>query len=1444
MAKFKCKMCGAPLNVNEGQTVATCDFCQSKQTVANANDERKENLFNRANSLRAACDFDKAILSYQSILTIFPDEPEAYWGLCLCKYGIEYVNDPVTKKKIPTIHRASYDSILKDSDYLAALSYADLIAKEVYQEEAKQIAEIQQNILSISQKEEPFDIFICYKETTETGKRTRDSVLAQEVYSNLTDKGYKVFFSRITLESKLGSMYEPYIFAALNSAKIMLVFGTKKEYFEAVWVKNEWSRFIDMMKTRPDHYLIPCYRDMDAYEMPEQFLAFQGQDMSKLGFMQDLMRGVDKIMGRLETPKVHAETKIIQSDVNINALLKRAEILIGDGEFTKADEVLEMALNNDPTNSQAYLLKLLIELKYTSIEELKTSDENLESNSNFKKAYKFGDDQQKNILNSINEAINERIEQVKFEKEYEIAIGYKDMKKFLEAKEAFLKLSGFKDSDKQALECVKEVYNQALSLKEEKSFMLAIDLFQKIKEYEDSEFQITDCNELFNKELYDEARQLKESGCYIKAAEIFASLHEYQDAEYQVNECYRLKDEFQKESIYVKCLFNKEINTEYDYYLLKKVCQNLRKIAGYKDADTLLVRYEGILADHEAKLAKKKEEAAKAKAKRIKKAKTISLFSGLGAIVMTAILLLTFLFFVPLGKQNNICNLINAKRYDEAIALIEQNNNFGDSSNLLAMCNAGKEFEDHDYEAGIDYIYNIGGTVDVNYDGNGGTPKISNEQIKKTKGYINNDPNKTAYKNGYNFDNWVLTDYRINAKNHHAYLNLKAQYGIESYRIVYYLNGGTNNPSNPSIYTIEDTITFAAPTKTGYTFLGWFDNNGNQVISIEKGTTGTLTLTACWNEGDSFTITLDANSGSVSETLINVQYNHSYFLPTPTRTGYSFDGWYDGSKMINSSGTWKYTSNKTFIAHWTAVDYSITYNLNGGTNNPSNPSTYTIVDSITFAAPTKTGYTFLGWYSNGTTITEIPLGSTGELNVEARWSANLNSLSVTSEDASKGSVAITSGNGYSGESITVAATSVGDWAFEGWYHDSIKVSDDATYTFIMPTSDYSLVAHFFTKAEAEERRLGITPTISKDGKTITYGLYPQTNVNDSTLISSLNSLTISEANGWYLYDGNYYAKVSAKPYDSRCTFDNRTTIKSGTTYWFKCEPIAWNILSNTNGEYYINIDGIDEKSFSFTIGDDIYDDLLGAAVKYYYYQRSGIALTEEYAGEWAHDAFFMGDLARPGVNELELPIQSTMGTDNVEYLQNEGIEKGWFDAGDYGKYVDNGAYTVKKLLYMYETYPELFKDDIGIPESGNGIPDILDEVAWELDFFLAMQDEDGGIYHSVEGLNVDPFSPENYGDYNRHIADVDGTTGQTGIKPTHTTAIGASALAQASVIYKNIDSEYSEKLLNSALKAWSYLEENLEPLTVTGPAYSDTRTDDIQRLAAASSLYRATGNEK
>ncbi len=98
---------------------------------------------------------------------------------------------------------------------------------------------------------------------------------------------------------------------------------------------------------------------------------------------------------------------------------------------------------------------------------------------------------------------------------------------------------------------------------------------------------------------------------------------------------------------------------------------------------------------------------------------------------------------------------------------------------------------------------------------------------------------------------------------------------------------------------------------------------------------------------------------------------------------------------------------------------------------------------------------------------------------------------------------------------------------------------------------------------------GRTPKLSEDGKTLTYGLYPQTNVNDATLVSALNELTTSESNGWYLYNNEYYAKVSATPNNSSYKFDNGTTIVSGTTYWFKCEPITWNVLRSSAVEYYI-----------------------------------------------------------------------------------------------------------------------------------------------------------------------------------------------------------------------------------------------------------------------------------
>lgn len=378
---FKCKMCGGTLEFKSGDTVATCDSCGTLQTLPKMDDEHRMNLYDRANHYRRANEFDKAMGIYEQILNEDRTDAESYWSLVLCRYGIEYVEDPNSHKRVPTVNRAQYTSIYDDEDYKSALQYATAEQKKVYEEEAEKINEIQKGILAISQKEEPFDVFICYKETDANGRRTQDSVLANDLYHQLTQEGFKVFFSRITLEDKLGTAYEPYIFAALNSAKVMVVLGTKEEYFNAVWVKNEWSRFLALIRDGKKKILIPAYRDMDPYDLPEEFSHLQAQDMSKLGFMQDLIRGIKKLVGVEKKQQVELEDEPsgnVQND--IEPLLIRTAMFLEDENWEKADEYAERILDMNPKCAQAYLDKMMAELHVSKIEKLVELKENFEKN--------------------------------------------------------------------------------------------------------------------------------------------------------------------------------------------------------------------------------------------------------------------------------------------------------------------------------------------------------------------------------------------------------------------------------------------------------------------------------------------------------------------------------------------------------------------------------------------------------------------------------------------------------------------------------------------------------------------------------------------------------------------------------------------------------------------------------------------------------------------------------------------------------------------------------------------------------------------------------------------------------------------------------------------------------------------------------------------------------
>ena len=132
MAVFKCKMCGGVLEVGN-ETVAVCQYCGTTQTLPRLDDDRKANLYDRASHFRRNNEFDKAMGIYEQILNEDTTDAESYWSLVLCRYGIEYVEDPTSHKRIPTVNRAQFTSIFDDEDYKSAIVSADAYQREIYE---------------------------------------------------------------------------------------------------------------------------------------------------------------------------------------------------------------------------------------------------------------------------------------------------------------------------------------------------------------------------------------------------------------------------------------------------------------------------------------------------------------------------------------------------------------------------------------------------------------------------------------------------------------------------------------------------------------------------------------------------------------------------------------------------------------------------------------------------------------------------------------------------------------------------------------------------------------------------------------------------------------------------------------------------------------------------------------------------------------------------------------------------------------------------------------------------------------------------------------------------------------------------------------------------------------------------------------------------------------
>lgn len=429
---YKCKICGGSMTVDPKTQIAVCEYCGTKQVLPRFSDDSGRILFERGNHYLSVSEYDKAENIFNQLVASNPNDPEFYWDLVLCKYGVTFVCDPQTGKYIPTCNRTHFASILNDTNYQKAIELSTTDKALLYKDNAETINNIQKGILALSRKEKPFDIFISYKETDAEGNRSRDSVAAQELYEKLTAEGYKVFFSRITLEDKLGTQYEPYIYAALSSSKVMLTVCSSKEYIESVWVKNEWSRFLTLRQSDSSKELIPLYFDMSESDLPEEFAILSAQDMKKEGFEQELIRGIKKL---IPLPvMLAAKRKKQKKTLGITAAVLGGILLVGgliSFPFVKS------YINNDKAYQAA--LKLYENGDYTGAADAFGAIS----------GYKNADEMKENSLNAEEKRIEdekaaneERIQNEKYEAAMQL---YYDGN-YPEAAWALRDMNGYKDS--------------------------------------------------------------------------------------------------------------------------------------------------------------------------------------------------------------------------------------------------------------------------------------------------------------------------------------------------------------------------------------------------------------------------------------------------------------------------------------------------------------------------------------------------------------------------------------------------------------------------------------------------------------------------------------------------------------------------------------------------------------------------------------------------------------------------------------------------------------------------------------------------------------------------------------------------------------------------------------------------------------------------------------
>lgn len=351
-----CKCCGAELDPAAAvNSIIRCDACDMQQTIYMVDNYEKQQKHKKAAALLQESCFDRAHGIFNELLTVEPEDPEINWNICLCRYGISYVDDKRTGKKVPTCHRTLRQSVFSDANYQTTIRNAGEEAKQLYQRDAAYIDIVQTRIRKLASKEEPYDIFICYKKSAADGSPTTDSVYAHEIYERLTDMGYKVFFAEVTLsEEKAGEAYEPIIYSALSTSKVMLLLLSDPDYAEAPWVRNEWSRYIEMMQQRHvNKYILGCCIGISPEkDMPKELRNINTIDLTSERWQNELTNNIRTILPKRAGSTAAPDARKI-ADEQLH--LEKADRLLEERKFIEAEYEYDRAIKLNLSSGRAYL---------------------------------------------------------------------------------------------------------------------------------------------------------------------------------------------------------------------------------------------------------------------------------------------------------------------------------------------------------------------------------------------------------------------------------------------------------------------------------------------------------------------------------------------------------------------------------------------------------------------------------------------------------------------------------------------------------------------------------------------------------------------------------------------------------------------------------------------------------------------------------------------------------------------------------------------------------------------------------------------------------------------------------------------------------------------------------------------------------------------------------